>query len=83
MKTIFKILISCFIAINLLSATLTFLPVRPGYGKICAKELESPTTFARKHTETRIGYIALTGYLYSAYLGVYIVIFFMKQNQPN
>lgn len=79
MKTIFKILIQFFICINVFSAAITFLPSK--HGKICAKELESPITFARKHTETRIGYATLTVALYSTYSGVYIALYL--QEKPN
>ena len=76
MKTILRILLSIFIATNIFGFLITLIPGK--YGKICAKELESPVTYTRKHVETRAGHVFLTGLLYSMYIGTYVSLYIQE-----
>jgi hypothetical protein len=79
MKIIFKILLNVFICTNTVGFLITFIPSRDGYSKICAKDLESPITYAKKHSNTRGGYIILTGVLSSYYTGVYVSLYLQEK----
>jgi hypothetical protein len=77
MKIIFKILLNVFIYTNIMGFLMAFMPSK--YGKVCAKDLESPITYAKKHSNTRGGYIILTGVLSSYYTGVYVSLYLQEK----